>query len=50
MRKVALLACLALVMMASLAFGAVAYGDDDDDHHRSHDCEYEHGHWECDDD
>ena len=46
MRKIALLVCLAMVLMASLAFGSVAFGDDGGGSHSQH-CEYEHGHWQC---
>ena len=50
MRKLAILATVWLVATASLAFGAVAFGDDDDhdgDHHRRH-CEYKRGKLVCD--
>ena len=46
MRKLAILASVWLVCTASLAFGAVAFGDD---HHGDRHCEYERGHLVCDD-
>lgn len=52
MRKWAILASVWLVCTASLAFGAVAFGDDDerDGDRHSRDCEYERGRLVCDDD
>jgi len=49
MRKLAILATVWLVATASLAFGAVAFGDDDDhsDGHNRH-CEYKRGKLVCD--
>ncbi|MBI5870535.1 MAG: hypothetical protein HZB44_06210 [Actinobacteria bacterium] len=50
MRKWAILASVWLVCTASLAFGAVAFGDDDDEHdgdHHSRDCEYRRGRLVC---
>jgi len=46
MRKLAILATVWLVATASLAFGAVAFGDDDDGHHKRH-CEYKRGKLVC---
>lgn len=56
MRKLAILASVWLVCTASLAFGAVAFGDDDDhrgdrdgrDGDKSRDCEYKRGKLVCD--
>ncbi len=49
MRKLAILAMVWLVATASLAFGAVAFGGDDDDHHgKKRHCEYKRGKLVCD--
>lgn len=59
MRKLAILASVWLICTASLAFGAVAFGDDHhrgdrgdrgDRHHSKNHCEYEHGKLVCEDD
>jgi len=49
MRKIAILATVWLVATASLAFGAVAFGDDDDhgDGHGKKHCEYKRGKLVC---